>query len=58
MRGGRKMDERGANSGEEGSGHTLATTLFTNTNAGSGCGKAWKPQHQQIPLQSSGGTVC
>ena len=48
------MVERGARTGETGSGQTPMVTLFAKVRTGLACGSPWKPQHQQMPLQLSG----
>ena len=54
VRGGRKMEERGATTGEDGVGQLPAVTLFLKARMGLAFGSPWKPQHQQMPLQVSG----
>ena len=60
MRGGRKMEERGARTGEDGSGKLPTVTLSFKARTEFALGSPWKPQHEQMPLQSSGfkGTGC
>ena len=48
------MGERGARTGETGSGQTPMVTLFAKVRTGLAFGSPWKPQHQQMPLQLSG----
>lgn len=48
------MEERGAKTGESGSGRTFEATVFTGPRFGLAFGSPSKPQHQQTPLQCSG----
>ena len=48
------MAERGARTGETGSGQTPMVTLFAKVRTGLAFGSQCKPQHQQMPLQLSG----
>jgi hypothetical protein len=48
------MEERGAKTGECGSGRTFEVTVFTGPRCGLAFGSPSMPQHQQMPLQCSG----
>jgi hypothetical protein len=48
------MEERGAKTGECGSGRTFEVTVFTGPRCGLAFGSPSKPKHQQMPLQRSG----
>ena len=58
MRGGRKIGRRNADNGDGNSGRAAGVTVSCSAKAENGGGSAWNPQHQQMPLQVSGGTVC